>query len=1048
MNRVQQFLTCWLFIGFSILSANLKAQDITVFGDYQNRSGTAGAAFFSGHVVPAQINGTVNADLPKNNQFGLSRSAFGQAVAGTVPFPSFQNIIADEVKATLYCSTATVCDTHAFRYKTILAEARTSQGIGLDDRLGTLWTSVDRDSALGEAETIIEALRYDPSNQGLRTALLDIYYDLTVADMLLAKELEADAQMSVLNFTDSRYNTPSGGFVINKEIDYLEQAKASYETAGQRYFQFLLSPLGIDTARASDAGDTSLPFAYHLFYKMASGRDYKDLILLFDLQKMYAQLSAKLLKSYILRDDQTDVDNARQLLADVQQRSYIDGQVLKGIFSDAEVSQIPESSGLIAAQAGWQQALTRFVGLSSVINSETNPLGLAPDMLALFSNGAVINGGVLNDSFAQLKSALLPDGVNAIGELGEAWGKYKAAFDDYTGFQLKSDQIQGELQNHRNLFASRLQTIAGCPHPSDISASVTGCTSYDKPTLNSAGLIYQQLQNIGQAKIRIERNGQEIDNLNRQIETEIERLGKANGVNNLIAETYIKYGNKQAKLTEEIARIRAKQAKKKGIASGIASIVSAVAGIMSGGATFAITGLASSIAVNGEVTVSDKSSGWGAFASGMVSGIGSILGGISDAKVINSIGALEAEKERLAAQQQAEITYLNGKIQAINSAAHVKGLLLNMSILAIDSESAALTMSQELSKLQALLDEQIYLEARWTASKDELASRYFADPVHRLILNDKVIEAEFVFKTAQRWLFWLVRAYEYRWNTSITENSIPAPDYSTHYTLNTIYKLRNAEELLDMAKAVYTANHTRTIGIKKDTQSITFSLREDFLGFKRLNANGETVLYPDPLTGESVDALTAFRSYLKHVAPHVVSKNLAGKEVVQLVFNTAKENLSGTFFNSGRWNEKNIWLSISINAESSESELVVWLEQNGMSYIRNQKRGAADTAQADRIKGEMRIWPVQRWTATGNAGEEFVHENFIGYAINAMIGSSLPATPPASVKKTEFQELSPATSRWVLEIPFRTTSGGQILDLDTVADIELQFENYYMAPRI
>lgn len=1045
MNRKPSSFLIWPLMGF-FASSVVQAQDIAVFGDYQNQSGTSGAAFFSGHVLPGQINGALNPELPKSGQYGLSQTSFGQMVAASVPFPAFQKTIIAAVNANLYCSDSSSCDAHAFRYKTILEEARTAQGIGLNDRLADLWLEADRSKALEEAGRIIEALRYDPSDSGLRHALLDIYYDLTVADMLLAKELESDAQMSVLNFDDARYYTEVGGFVINKEIDYLEQAKAAYEIAGRRYFQFLLSPLGVDTERATDVEDASFPFAYHLFRKLGTERDYKDLVLLFDLQKIYAQLSAKLLKLYILRNDAEDIEKAQRLLANVQQQSYIDGELLKGIFSAEELQQIPESAGLNAAQLGWEQALTQFASLSSHIDSETNPLGLAPDMLALFAEGAVVatdaSGGIrLNDSFSQLQTKLLPDGATASGEFAEARQKYETAKTEYTSVRLNGDQVQSELENQRNLFASRLQSIVGCPHPS-ISASISGCVSYERPDENSGGLIYHQLQNIEQANLRIERNGQEIENLNQQIEIEIERVGLANGVNDLVAETYIKYGEKQAKLTEKIAEIRAKQAKSKGIASGLGSIIGSVAAaVFSGGTTLAVS------SAIGSMSITQKSGG-ASVLSGIASGVGSILGGIADAKVISSIGGLEAEKERLEAQQQAEIAYLNGKIQDINSAARVKELLLNMSILAIDSESAALTLKQELSKLQALLDEKAYLEARWAASKEELAERYFADPVHRLILNDKIIEAEFTFKAAQRWLFWLARAYEYRWNTSINEDSIPALNYSTHYTIDSIYKLRNTEELLDMAKAIYSADHGRNIGVKKDTQSISFSFREDFLGFKRFQENGEPAVYSDPMSGEMVDALTAFRSYLKHIAPRVQSTKLPGREVLQLVFSTAKENLSGTFFNRSRWNEKNIWLSIAINAASSESELVVWLEQNGMSYLRNQRYGILDSTQPDRLLGETRIWPVQRWTSIGNGGEEFVHENFIGFAVNASVGSTPPSTPPESLRKAEFQELSPATSRWLLEVPVKSASGEQILDLDTVNDIEFQFENYYMAPRI
>ena len=57
---------------------------------------------------------------------------------------------------------------------------------------------------------------------------------------------------------------------------------------------------------------------------------------------------------------------------------------------------------------------------------------------------------------------------------------------------------------------------------------------------------------------------------------------------------------------------------------------------------------------------------------------------------------------------------------------------------------------------------------------------------------------------------------------------------------------------------------------------------------------------PDPVTGQSVDALTAFHSYLKSIAPHVKPTWGTNKEVVRLQFSTVRPNLQGIFFSPDR----------------------------------------------------------------------------------------------------------------------------------------------------
>jgi hypothetical protein len=167
-----------------------------------------------------------------------------------------------------------------------------------------------------------------------------------------------------------------------------------------------------------------------------------------------------------------------------------------------------------------------------------------------------------------------------------------------------------------------------------------------------------------------------------------------------VSAVYIAYGNKQADITERIGHIKAAQA----AANALADIFSAEK---------ILTGASFVVLLNGAVQTGAEA----------------------------GIGDLEAEKERLAAAEQAEI-------EGIDSAARVKTLLLGMHTLAVDSAEAALLMRQEIARMAALYREKSELESRIAERNSDLASRYFADPVHRLAADWRMIEANLGFEDA------------------------------------------------------------------------------------------------------------------------------------------------------------------------------------------------------------------------------------------------------------------------------------------------------------
>lgn len=970
--------------------------------------GTA-ATFFGGHVKARHPAGNIGT-VPSGGHYYLPEASFGQMADFRVRYPDVEGTSVHHAKTALYEG-----ESAAFRYKVFLYE-RTEVGIAPNyEVLKTLWGDPQRQRADDAAYALTAALHYSPSDQRLRDTLLDVLYDRAIADITLAKEAEVEAIKAAMGFPE--YLDPEGGFAINKEINYLKQALEYYLKAAKPYYALLSDKMGIGTLAAGGAvSDTA--FGYLLFrdeqphrslfashfldggvHKPVVDQDgdrkpdqlfagYKDLVLLFEIERDTARLAAKLARLHALRGDSGDRDQARRLVGEALQRGYTDGQILIGMFAQLVPSTVDQTTGLTETRASWRQSINELNSVKAFIDGDTNPLGLGQGFLALVQNDE-------GDSYQYFEDFLMRGGhMTPAGPLGDAFAKYERARSSYETFRVYQDRIGEELSTQRRQFADRLRAITGCTYPD--SPNPSSC--YHRPYENQGSELWLQSQNVERARLRIERNQQEVLNLQSQIEHEIERVGRVNSVTNLIAETHIRYGEKQASLTREIADINAHQA----YSNGIAAVMSAA---------------------------NLTNWGWGAAAQ-MVNAEVQTLCELAK-------GDLNAKKEKYSAQQSAEITYLQGQIEDANSQAMVKNLLLGMSILAIDSSEASLLLGQEVGRLQALLDEKDYLEAQWAEARGDLRTRYFADPSHRIVQSRDILLADQAFQKGRLWVFILARALDYKWNRKVIADG---------YSAETAFKLRNAQELSNMATALYQYNAAQNIGGRHGNTWVRFSAREDFLGYRRVDTSGNPLSYPDPVTGESVDALTAFRSYLKHVAPHIRPDWGTNAEVVRLRFSTAKPNFQGTFFSPDRHNEKINWLEVTINAEYPRPDLAVRLEQRGTAFLRNETRGTVlDAERPDLVSGEMTAYSVQFWyrfTDPETGVSSFRSKDAIGSTVNAVVIRD-PHAPPGAYQARQFHELSPAISDWTLEIPILHTSGEQVLDLDRINDIEIWFYNYY-----
>ena len=547
---------------------------------------------------------------------------------------------------------------------------------------------------------------------------------------------------------------------------------------------------------------------------------YKDLVLLFNLLRDHGRAAESLARLLIARQNPGDLEEATNVVSQTQRAVYLQGSLLKSLFPVLPPENDP--SGLAQAISGWSASITALQTLEQTLAGRGNVLGFADDFM-MYVQKFTGQSSDFFDSYDALNVRLDPTGGS--NPLRTAQERFQLALSSYAAYEGSQDQLAEHFQASSITYEDRLRDIVGV-FPGDPSYS-------DTPTQNPGSELDQQYQSIQLSRLRIQKNDTEIKNLNARVQIEI---NKAVAISNAV----IRFGEKQEEITKTIGHINAAQEGMKALSEALSPerIVLAPQAVFG--------------AVN---TVAQA--------------------GAEEAK-----GQLEAQKERVAALQQATIT-------GIESDAAVKTMLLEMNTLLLDSQEAALLLRQELNRMVGLYREKADLEQKLSERDQNLAERFFADPIHRLTALTNMVSSDLAFNEAQKWLFYLTRALEYKWNTPLAFYEYPAG--SGHYwSGSTIFKLRNAEELVGMYDAMddFDSQAQPPRGFYSDW----FSVREDFFGYKYTNSLGQVLEYPDPITGQPVGAVQAFRSHLRQL------QDVSGN--INIDFSTVRELPASTFF---RW---------------------------------------------------------------------------------------------------------------------------------------------------
>jgi hypothetical protein len=895
-----------------------------------------------------------------------------------------ENDVAAYVRQMLYWTDATGADKAiaAFRYKDLLYTNDSGVRPQLE-KFPDYYDPAARDRAQLAEEHLRRGLTNAPASALLGNLLLDLRYDKTVAEGILARQALAGAA-----FTRFAQTSAPPAFVIDAEIAAYSNAWHATRQALATYLSLLTNHLGVTAAPAP-------PLGYQIFRQLVPDRSlnpatylsngvplsvitnshplfggYKDLVVLYGLLNDYGRAAVELARLQLCLATTAGSTQASATMTEAQRFIYLHGELLRGIWPSLVPSEL-DGAGLAETMASCSQRLNELATLRQFLAGKRNILGFEPDFLMLVQK--FTGGTTYYDSYDALRERLSP--AYTVGPLYYAKSDWLAARSSYQTFRGYEDQLAAQFRLLTAEAEDRLFVIVGA-YPGD--------EAYETPQENEGSELWQQLRSLEVARLRIQRNQAEIANLKKEIDIELWRAGA-------VTNAYIKYANTRASIAEKIGHINAVQG-----------------------------------AANAAAEAANASAWWGAAAQ--------VANAAVQAGAEEWKGQLEAEKERQAGMEQAEI-------EGIESKARVKTLLLSMNTLAVDSQEAALLLKQEMGRFTALWREKQQLESELAQNQEDLADRYFADPSHHLLAQRDMLVANLSFEEAQRWMFFMTRALEYKWNQRFTNNS---PDGRT-WSSASVFKLRNAVELEDLWRAMDSYEQLIAGTVMVGTNRFDwFSVRKDFLGYH----DGRQ--YEDLLTGQMLDPISAFRTNLLRRLVTVSG----GQECV-IDFDTVRQIPGGFFFvgpvfttnqpptvhDPGRFLDKINYLKIRLvgSAMTYTNPLAGRLSYGGTSYLRNPRVGRFDSARPDRLQNEFTTYATRYWYNFGS-GWEFTDRQTVSEAFMDRNPVSDPNTPPGTEEIWEFKERSVAATGWKLTLP-TIALGQRVLHVTELDDIIIYFHH-------
>ena len=721
----------------------------------------------------------------------------------------------------------------AFRYRFLLAgpDEDGTEVVNLfasseNDENNPWFTDDDRQTVKDQIGVLREALALDPLNRRLQDALLDVHYDLAVAEMQFVR-----TELVALGRLRLGLDAPGDGFIIDREIEsyerMVEQTKVvlelygdllSFDMAGFRpsdlYQQNILSQ-GEDLSQGAT-------FGYYLFQNlvplrsqvesafMSSGAStdlidfgsavsppmaYKDYEALLGIIGRYIQFQADLSRLRGLRRAETeagsDVTLARKGLQ-LAQEAIDFSVVLNQMFSHIDFDEAALSdTGVRGAREAVNVASSSTTSVRGFLNGTTNLLGLDPDFLLLVParDGKFDSYDVLRDRITE-QGGPLERALTALGDPtnpSDGGGAVQA----YTTFKETVDAVRAELFNLDLEYANRFAQITGYDYNEEFSEwDGTHPNPDNSSELSQVDLTIESLERQSNTLTELR------DEINNSIKEADKAVSLSEEITQRIEDARVDYFDKSEEVFDLLAIIKAEAAASDAAFNGIVGTVAAT--VPGTGGVVGAAGLTNAVAqANGAA--------------------GEVMG--------------QQALDRLAVILQSEIA--SADLPLIEQESRLASLQATRDLISnsFEQEEVKASLAQAISERARLLNEVTRSTANLIARRGDIGSRYASDPIHFIRSETAILQADAAFRSAQLWTFYTCRALEYKWQRRFAFASQGDVTLGISFDISNILSARNALELeavmarmqeFDLLRVTNTTlmNSTSVISFKNDLLSV------------------------------------------------------------------------------------------------------------------------------------------------------------------------------------------------------------------------------------
>lgn len=968
---------------------------------------------------------------PGTGTIKLVESSFGQSFATEVPYPDFALDSILSAQAMLYAPTnwtraEVVGSDLVFRYKPLLFGG-TSNGVAADPSQMASYFGNNERVKFGQAVKLMrDALKYAPYDRTLRNTLLDAYYDLAVAEVQFAKVDRAKIAEYRLGFL----TVPTGGFVIDQEITRTTNLVARYELALSRYGELLTDRMGVDVSEYDPAVTNGMPLGAYIFQQEEPVRNqlaaqfydadgvlktvpqydpdlgqtttnnaprvlfagYKDYVNLLGLLREYTVSAAELARLYGMRGRRAPTDDilsAYGAIGNAQRETQLEVLLLRGMFPGYEPAP-GDASGLRAALNGLGVGLAELDNVRAFLDGKSNLLGFNPNFLVLIQEHTSSIEGNQFDSYDALMHWIGGRGTpSAFMPLPVAQAAFDAAVTSYNTYKGNADQVWDQLDQIAGTYGGRYYEITGWDPGDATTNHIIGCKSGSE--------LWQAHRNVELANTRVNSISQQAQKLQTTITEANNVVRFATTKSSRLEQAKQDYFDDTALTWTGLHVWRADMAASQALFDTVASAAS-----VDGISTLATAG----------TTV------------GLIAGVGAVNGVIQTAGAVFTSMA-EQDLERAAADYEVAQMQLDIPAEIAQAKIEYQDRLREQIALSLEMKDAQAVQAQEVARRQALIRELEHIKQQAEESDAQLADRYYADPIHYLRAQNDMILADEAFREAQRWVFFTLRALEYKWNKEFVKTYL-----GRDWELSSLFKLRNYPELSQLVGAMESFNLNNTFGASAGTNTHRISLRDDIMAPAAGGTNG---LWLDVATGELVSSTNLLRRKL--------ARNLDAQGNLVLRLNTFElKQDSGFFFvapryyadgdvlSAGTYLDKIFWLKFNI-VGSVTKESDANLSYGGTCYVRTRMPPCGNPAAPFTLPGEYRAFPFFyfRTLDSGVTWQTLKSQN----ATVKVVFSGTPGEPANPDTANHFlRERSVAATDWVLTLPAGTFNINQINDIE------------------